>query len=48
MDGGELFDDEKLGRYGGGVKNGFVMRGTDRSRPPSVGIICGGAMKNAS
>ena len=47
VDGGELLDDEKLGKYGGGVKNGFVMRGIVKSMP-SVGINCGGAMKNAS
>lgn len=47
VDGGDEFDDEKLGKYGGGVKNGFVIRGTDKSMP-KFGIIGGGAMKNAS
>lgn len=46
VDGGELFDDEKWGIYGGGVRNGLVIRGTVKSDKP--GIICGGAIKNAS
>lgn len=47
VDGGELLDDEKFGKYGGGVKNGFVMRGTVKSMP-RFGNIGGGAMKKAS
>lgn len=47
VEGGELFADEKLGKYGGGVKKGFVILGTLKSMP-MLGTICGGAIKKAS
>jgi hypothetical protein len=44
VDGGELLEPGKFDMYGDGVRNGFVMRCTLKSRPSGSGNGAGGGI----